>query len=65
MGARAMAMAVLTGMGAGFVAGFTIAENLYADDAGIAHMRKRAKMVASVAVGLVAFSAVGMKVAAS
>ena len=63
MGAKAMAMAVLTGMSAGFVAGFTVAENLYADEREIEHMRKRAKIMAAVTVGLIAFSTISMKVA--
>lgn len=32
MGAKALAMAVLTGMAAGYVAGFTVAEIIYADE---------------------------------
>ena len=63
MGAKALAMAVLTGMAAAFVAGFTVAENIYADERVIEHMRKRAKIMATVTVGLVALTTISLKIA--
>ena len=60
--AKATALAIIAGVGVGFVAGFRTAEALYADEEDKQRLRRRVQVLSAVAVSAAAFAVIGVGV---
>ena len=59
---KTIAAGALTGIGLGFVAGFHVAENLYATEVEIDDQRRRMRVFSAAAAGAAAFFAISVAV---